>query len=409
MSSLLYQQCQKGTLALSVFASFLLLQLLWTRYSISPRLPSSLPRDQLSLQFDSTNDSIWEDFPKRIWTTAPLSLTRVKKDDSERVRTWMDLNPEHRYELLTDGGAETYVKDNFPDHSRIVDTYMGIGDFILRADLIRYLVLLRDGGVYNDLDVGCLKPIDLWIPAKFRDNTSVVLGVEVDNDFGENRTRQFELVNWTIMARRSQPFMRYLVESVIDNLEKAAAKHNATLTGFKPQRQEVIDVTGPMALTQAAFQYLSDATQTTVTWQNFTQMKRPQLMADILVLPINAFGAGHQVQWSGADEDGSALVHHHFAGSWKSSHSDGPTQEEKKAAEEKEKAEQDKKEDEKKRKEEEERQQKKEEEERRKNEEATQKKEGEKAPTGKVIENIASEKDMLVRAQRSTNTTIVSS
>ncbi|KAL9600854.1 MAG: hypothetical protein Q9219_002896 [cf. Caloplaca sp. 3 TL-2023] len=270
---------------------------------------------------------------------------RIKKNDADHVRTWMDLNPEYRYELLTDGSAETYVQDNFPD--RIAEIYTGINDFILRADLIRYLVLLNQGGVYADLDVACVKPIDLWIPSKLRPNSSVVLGVEVDNDYGPNRSKQFELVNWTIMARRNQPFMQYLVDRVIENLEKAATKHNTTLAQLKPQRQEVIDVTGPMALTRAAFEYLSDATKTTVTTQNFTKMKRPQLMADILILPINAFGAGHQVTWSGADEDGSALVHHHFAGSWKTNHFDGPTQEEKKAAEEKAKAEEEKKNEEK--------------------------------------------------------------
>ncbi|KAI4178000.1 MAG: hypothetical protein LQ343_000084 [Gyalolechia ehrenbergii] len=77
-------------------------------------------------------------------------------------------------------------------------------------------------------------------------------------------------------------------------------------------------------------------------------MKRPRLFANgILILPINAFGAGHQ--WSGADEDGLALVHHHFAGSWKANHADGlthadgPTQEEKKAQEGKEEEEKEKK------------------------------------------------------------------
>ncbi|KAI4280169.1 MAG: hypothetical protein L6R38_004663 [Xanthoria sp. 2 TBL-2021] len=285
------------------------------------------------------DDTVLDDFPKRLWTTAPLSPMRIKKEDGDRVRTWMDLNPEHRYELLTDGGAETYVKDHFPSDNRISKTYLSLGDYIMRADLIRYLALLQDGGVYNDLDVGCLRPIDLWIPPAFKDNTSVVLGIEVDNEMGPDRSKLFELVNWTIMSRRNAPFMRFVVDRVIENLEKAAAKHNTTLFSLQPKRQEVIDVTGPAALTQAAFQYLSEKTQTTVNMQNFTKMRRPKLVADILVLPINAFGAGHQVQWSGTDEDGSALVHHYFAGSWKTNHFDGPTEEEKKAKEAKKKEE----------------------------------------------------------------------
>lgn len=124
----------------------------------------------------------------------------------------MDLKPDHRYELLTDGAAETYVLDRFADDSRIVNAYMGINDFILRADLIRYLALLKEGGVYGDLDLGCLEPIDLWIPPNFKDNTSVVLGVEVDNGFRQNSRKLSELVDRTIMARRNLPFMPYLVD-----------------------------------------------------------------------------------------------------------------------------------------------------------------------------------------------------
>ena len=348
----LCQQLRKALLISSSFVCCFILWQSWSRFSLSPRFAAAVPSTSAKSQLDLT---VLEDFPKRIWTTGPLSPMRIKKDDADRVRTWMDLNPEHRYELLTDGGAETYVKDHFPLDSRISKTYLSLSDYIMRADLIRYLALLQDGGVYNDVDVGCLKPIDLWIPPAFRHNTSVVLGIEVDNEMGPDRSKLFELVNWTIMSRRNAPFMRYLVDRVIENLENNAAKHNTTLSSLQPKRQEVIDVTGPAALTQAAFQYLSEKTQTTVDMQNFTKMRRPKLVADILVLPINAFGAGHQVQWSGTDEDGSALVHHYFAGSWKTNHFDGPTEEEKKAAEEK------KKEEDRKRKEEEDRKKKEEE------------------------------------------------
>ncbi|KAL8860149.1 MAG: hypothetical protein Q9178_003413 [Gyalolechia marmorata] len=343
MPSPLCSQLRKAILALSTLVFFFVLQRLCARFSMPSQFPMSVRSTLVRTQVDLQNHTSLEDFPKRIWTTGPLSPMRIKKEDADHVRTWMDQNPEYRYELLTDGGAETYVKDHFLGDSKISDTYLSLSDYIMRADLIRYLALLKDGGVYSDLDVGCLRPIDLWIPPAFKDNTSVVLGIEIDNEMGPNKSKLFELVNWTIMSRRNAPFMRFLVDRVIGNLEKAAARHDTTLFSLQPKRQEVIDVTGPAALTEAAFQYLSERTQTAVNMQTFTKMRRPKLVADILVLPINAFGAGHQVQWSGTDEDGSALVHHYFAGSWKTDHFDGPTEEEKKAAEAKRKEEEDRK------------------------------------------------------------------
>ena len=329
----LCQTLRKGTVSLSSLVFIFILWQLWVRFSMSSRFAMAVPSSLVKTDIDVQNSTVLDDFPKRIWTTGPLSPMRIKKEDADRVRTWMDLNMEYRYELLTDGSAETYVKDHFPHHSKIRQTYLSLSDFIMRADLIRYLALLQDGGVYNDLDVGCLRPIDLWIPPALKDNTSVVLGIEVDNERGSDGSKLFELVNWTIMSRRNAPFMRFLVDRVIQNLEKDAASHNTTLANLQPKRQEVIDVTGPAALTEATFDYLSEKTRTTVNMQNFTKMRRPKLVADILVLPINAFGAGHQVQWSGTDEDGSALVHHYFAGSWKTTHLDGLTEEEKKAEE----------------------------------------------------------------------------
>lgn len=313
-----------GTFALGVVIFFLLLHPLRHKFRREPEIGQSFSHDTEAAIDKEQKSSLREEFPKRIWTTGPLSPMRIGKDAADYTRTWMDLNPGYRYELLTDGGAATYVKNNFPGDSNIVDTYMALGDFILRADLIRYLALLKDGGVYNDLDVACNKPIDLWIPPTLRDNTSVVLGIEADNNLGKGGNKIFGFVNWTLMARRDQPFIRYLIDHVIRNLHQAASKHNETLGDLRLYRQEVLDVTGPGALTQTAFKYLSAQTQTTVTAQNFSKMKRPRLVEGILVLPINSFGAGHQVRWSGADEDGSALVHHHFAGSWKGSHPEGP-------------------------------------------------------------------------------------
>ncbi|KAI4272278.1 MAG: hypothetical protein LQ337_005399 [Flavoplaca oasis] len=319
-----------GQFALGIFALFLLLHHQRHQYGLGPKAGGFSSHGTRAALDNIRKEISLEDFPKRIWTTSPLSPMRIQEDAADRVRTWMDLNPEHRYEMLTDGGAESYVKNSFADNSRIVETYMALDDFILRADLIRYLALWKDGGVYSDLDVGCNVPIDLWIPASFKNDTSVVVGIEADNDFGKGGNKLFGFVNWTLMSRRNQSFVRYLVEHVIRNLHQAALERHEALTDLKLYRQEVLDVTGPGALTRSIFQYLSEITKTTVDMQNFTKMERPRLIAGILFLPINAFGGGHQVQWSGANEDGSALVHHYFAGSWKGSHPEGPTEEEKK-------------------------------------------------------------------------------
>ena len=253
----------------------------------------------------------------------------ISEEEREHLKTWSDLNPEYRHEVLTDEMMDDYVKDHFQfSHPDIEKAYFEVKDYILRSDLIRYLILLVDGGVYNDLDVGCQKPIKTWVPTQFKDSAGILLGVEVDNKFGpDGRTFQggqdlFELVNWTIMSKPNQPFMWFLVTRVLENIRNFAASQNQPVSNMKYSIQDVLDVTGPAALTNAFFDYASNITSSNVTYLNFTKITKPRLIGEVVILPIQAFGAGHQVQWAGLEQDGSELIHHYFAGSWKTDHFD---------------------------------------------------------------------------------------
>ena len=258
-------------------------------------------------------------------------MVSISDEDREHVKTWPDLNPEYRHEVLTDGMMESLVKDHFHvSHPDIEDIYFQVQDYILRSDLIRYLVLLVDGGVYNDLDVGCLKPIKTWVPERYKDVAGTLLGVEVDNKFGpDGRTFQngqdfFQLVNWTIMSKPHQPFLWFLIKRVLENIKALAASQERPISKMTYTIQNVLDVTGPAALTTAFFDYASDITGTTVTYHNLTKLTEPRLIGEVVILPINSFGAGHQVEWAGFKQDGTALIHHYFAGSWKTDHFDNP-------------------------------------------------------------------------------------
>lgn len=74
---------------------------------------------------------------------------------------------------------------------------------MMRTDILRYLLLLNDGGVYNDLDFECLKPIHTWldgIPEALKAKAGVIVGIE--NDFTKDyRTHVLCLVVWTMMAK----------------------------------------------------------------------------------------------------------------------------------------------------------------------------------------------------------------
>ena len=70
--------------------------------------------------------------------------------------SWKRLNPDYEYHLWTDQSLEAWVSEQAPD---VLPLFLAYPRSICRADLGRYLLLNRIGGVYADLDCQCLRPI----------------------------------------------------------------------------------------------------------------------------------------------------------------------------------------------------------------------------------------------------------
>ena len=306
--------------------------------------PSDTSPFQSISQVISSNSpyAVGQEIPKKVWQTWHTSAILLGEEERERARTWQEKNPHYQYELLTDHGAESYVRRHFADDLLIQDTFLNLTDKILRADFMRYLVLAAEGGVYADLDVVCQEPIDTWIPPAFQGRTGVVIGVENDrqpvkNDadlYYDYRKYIWGINNWTFMCKAGHPFMRFVAQSVARNLREMARKQYRTLGTMKLSYKEVIDSTGPRAFTDALFAYASRVTGKKFTHKDATMLEEPKLIDDILILPIRAMSTAEaeRDEVEGAhSKDWPAVVFHWSVGSWKSDHQQRP--EDKAAAE----------------------------------------------------------------------------
>jgi alpha 1,6-mannosyltransferase len=93
---------------------------------------------------------------------------------------------------MTDILGDIYVKETFKSRPEIIETYLALPIPILKADLLRYLLLHTEGGIWSDLDVSCEDvPIHDWIPAQYKKEASLVVGWEFDIGWGDNVVRQF--------------------------------------------------------------------------------------------------------------------------------------------------------------------------------------------------------------------------
>lgn len=103
--------------------------------------------------------------------------------DPERIpntNSWLARNPDYQYTLVGAEGADRFVRKHFAHDERVRDV-LGLRNYGSRSDFMRYLLMLVEGGVYSDTDVTCLKPVDQWIPAEWRQQVRVVVGIEGDS------------------------------------------------------------------------------------------------------------------------------------------------------------------------------------------------------------------------------------
>lgn len=218
-------------------------------------------------------------------------------------------NPSLRHEVLTDGSAEQYVRDQFSRFPKVIDTYQDLQLPILKADFLRQLILYADGGVWSDLDVACHKPIDSWIPAKYKDQTNLAVGLEFDGN---------QFASWTVMAKPGTNHIAAVIDYIMDTLKEEANRANTTVAGLTMKTiSDVVLVTGPQAMTRAILKSVSVELGETVGGENVSNLHEPVLLHDVLVFPNAAFAA---MQGGWPQDQGPYLVEHHYAGSWKNDH-----------------------------------------------------------------------------------------
>lgn len=219
--------------------------------------------------------------------------------------------------------ADEFVEANFATHTRLLEAYRNIPNMGMKSDLLRYLILSREGGVYSDIDTVAIRPIDAWVPRRYRDRIRLVVGIEFDKRDGVNWAdipHDLQFCQWTIAAAPGHPVFTRMVDRVLDSLDEMTAAHNNTpLAEIVPGSFEVMNSTGPAAWTDVVFETLQGYDPSLNETKDLSFMTSARVIGDVLVLPIDGFGMGQQ--HSASTNDGSvppeALMKHLFWGSWR--------------------------------------------------------------------------------------------
>lgn len=97
--------------------------------------------------------------PKIIWQTHNYKYEDLPSHLSKCTKTWQNLNPGWRYIYQDDSQREDFIKKEIP---QLYEKYLKL-EPMYQADLWRYTVVYKYGGVYADMDSVCFKPLDYML------------------------------------------------------------------------------------------------------------------------------------------------------------------------------------------------------------------------------------------------------
>jgi|TARA_R110002003_G_scaffold805_3_gene21481 mannosyltransferase OCH1-like enzyme len=269
--------------------------------------------------------------PRKIWQTWKVGPLGFEQRDSDSAKTWPAKNPTYRYEVLTDDNALQYLEWHYGVHGLnrpdFVDLYRELNITIIKADLLRYLVMYAEGGVYADIDVEALRPVERFIPERYsEEDVDMIIGVEIDEPAFASHpvlgSKCMSFCQWTFAAKPRLPVMMRLIENIQDWLHDLSGKKDVPISELQLDFNEVISGTGPSAFTRAVLEQMTAQNHgKAVTWEPFHNLAESRLINGVLVLNVEAFAAGQGHSDSGNHDSRGALVKHHYhASGWPSKH-----------------------------------------------------------------------------------------
>ncbi|KAF1838215.1 initiation-specific alpha-1,6-mannosyltransferase [Decorospora gaudefroyi] len=278
--------------------------------------------EQLEYQFPYDVDT---KTPAYIWQTWKYTPNQGQFDEMfrEPEASWSIHHPSFVHEVITDNVATHLIKHLYASVPEIIDAYNTLPLPVLKADFFRYLILLARGGIYSDIDTTALKPASEWIPSDVPPTTyGMVIGIEADPDrldWADWYSRRIQFCQWTIQSKPGHPVLVQVVANI--TRETLKRKQSGKLT---TDTKSIIEFTGPAVWTDTIFAYFNNpdyfdmsTSKGNITWENFTNMKAPKKVGDVIVLPITSFSPGVETMGAGKDDDPMAFVKHKFEGTWK--------------------------------------------------------------------------------------------
>ncbi|KAH8779800.1 family 32 glycosyltransferase [Diaporthe sp. PMI_573] len=261
-----------------------------------------------------------EDYiPQQIWQIFFPPASGDTHDQLRYISEWTKSAPDFAYTLVGPELGDALVQNNFD--AEILDIYRLLRNPAMKSDLLRYLLLWAKGGYYSDLDTKPVKPLKDWLPARLRSRIHLIIAPEHDDGVNAHGkwAHPVQFCQWTIAAAPGHPALQRMIQRAIAGLRDLSAAQGVGIDHLSPSNGQVWNATGPPAWTEVIFETIKEAAPEIKTYHDLSRLAEPKVFGDILLLPLDAFmtlSAEMRVLERAGEHQ---LVHHDFAGAWKTS------------------------------------------------------------------------------------------
>ena len=147
------------------------------------------------------------------------------------INSFRKRNPEFQYEFYDDERIERFFLEEF--NESVLGAYKKLNIGAAKADMFRYAVLLKKGGVYLDIDSGIKGKLSSFIKPE-------------DKAIITNEGNPGLYVQWALIYEANHPFLKRALDLVLENI---------SLNKFPT---DVHAMTGPTVYTKAVNDCLAD-------------------------------------------------------------------------------------------------------------------------------------------------------
>lgn len=151
--------------------------------------------------------------PKTIWQIGPYEYEELPSYIKICTESWIEQNPSWTYRYMTNDDAHIFIQDHFGKHYG--DLYLKAHVPMCQADFWRYLVLYRFGGVYVDLDMLAMVPIEKW----FNLDAEISVFASSLEDIIKWNAETYD--QWMIGSTKHNQGMLSVIQSVANRIELA--------------------------------------------------------------------------------------------------------------------------------------------------------------------------------------------